>query len=79
MNRKLTAAACVLWLAGLAAFIIGLNVKTDAGTWLTIAGQIAFLIGLGMEGVLYVQKRKAESQKAPEKEKPEDESPDSEN
>ena len=71
MNRRLTVIAAVLWLAGLAAFIIGLNVKTDAGKWLTVAGQVAFLSGLGMEGVLYVQKHKNDSQKSPEKEKPE--------
>ena len=79
MNRKMTVIAAVLWLAGLAAFIIGLNIKTEAGKWLTVAGEILFFVGLALEGVLYVQKRKTESQKTLEKEKPEDESPGTEN
>ena len=78
MNRKMTVIAAVLWLAGLAAFIIGLNIKTEAGQWLTVAGEILFFVGLALEGVLYFRKQKS-APKAPEKEKPEDESPDSEN
>ncbi len=75
MNRKLTVAACILWLAGLAAFIIGLNVKTDTGRWLTVAGEITFLAGLALQGVLYYRNQKAapeDPQKEPETKKPED-------
>ena len=71
MSKKLTLIACILWLAGLAAFIIGLNISGNTGKWLTLAGEIAFLIGLGLEGVLYFRKRSAESQpRAEDKEKP---------
>ena len=76
MNRKLTIAACILWLAGLAAFITGLNIKNETGQWLTVAGEITFFVGLGLEGVLYFRKQKS-APADPEKEKPEDESPSS--
>ena len=82
MNRKMTVIAAVLWLAGLAAFIIGLNIKTEAGQWLTVAGEILFFVGLALEGVLYFRKQKSapkDPEKEPEKEKPGDESPGSEN
>jgi len=71
LSKKLTLIACILWLAGLAAFIIGLNISGSTGKWLTLAGEITFLIGLGLEGVLYFRKRNAESQPpAEDKEKP---------
>ena len=73
MSKKLTLTACILWLAGLAAFIIGLNISGDTGKWLSTAGEIIFLIGLGIEGVLYFRKRNAESEPPTEdKEKPEE-------
>ena len=78
MNRKMTVAACVLWLAGLAAFIVGLNIKSDTGKWLSIIGQIVFLAGLALEGVLWFRKKNAE-EAAPEKEKPEDDQSSDEN
>ena len=71
MPKKLTLAACILWLAGLAAFIIGLNVPGDTGKWLATIGQIVFLVGLGIEGVLYLRSRKTEvKEDAPETKKP---------
>ena len=68
VNKKLILTACILWLAGLAAFIAGLNIKNTTGQWLTVIGQIAFLIGLALQGVLYYKKQK----EAPKEEKPED-------
>ena len=59
MDRKITIAAGVLWITGLAAAIIGLNLEGSTGTWLTVCGNIAFLLGLGLEGVLWARKRKA--------------------
>ena len=70
MNRKITIAACVLWIVGLAGFIIGLNIPGDAGKWLTVIGQIVFLLGLGLEGVLYFRKKNAERKQ--ESKEPED-------
>jgi len=79
MNRKLTLTACILWLAGLAAFIVGLNIPGDAGKWLTVIGQIVFLIGLALQGVLYFRQKRAEETQTQLK-KPEDSnSPDSSN
>lgn len=75
MNRKMTVIACVLWLAGIAAFIIGLNIQSDTGKWLSAIGQIVFLVGLALEGILYFRRKNAEEQapkQSPEKEKPED-------
>ena len=71
MSKKLTLIACILWLAGLTAFIIGLNISGDTGKWLTLAGEITFLIGLAIEGVLDFRKRSAESPaEEADKEKP---------
>ena len=52
-KRLIAAAGCILWTAGAAVFIIGLNLQGDAREWLTVAGSIAFLVGLGLNGVLY--------------------------
>ena len=72
MPRKLTLAACVLWIAGIAAFIIGLNVQGNPGKWLTVAGEIAFFAGLALEGVLYFRKRSSAPEESPETQKPEE-------
>ncbi len=60
MNKKMTIAAGILWLAGLAVFIIGLNVPGDTGKWLSTGGQIAFLVGLALEGVVIARRPKTE-------------------
>ena len=52
----LTGAVC--WILGLALTIIGLNVKTDTGTWMTVIGQILFLAGLMIEGVIWFRRKK---------------------
>ena len=61
LNRKLTVAACVLWLAGIIAFIVGINLQDSAGKWLTVAGEIMFFLGLALQGVLFAvgQKNRA--------------------
>ena len=59
-KRLIAAAGCILWTAGAAVFIIGLNLQGDAREWLTVAGSIAFLAGLGLNGVLWAKKRNAE-------------------
>ena len=59
MEKKLTLSAAILWLAGLAAFIVGLNLSGSTGKWISTAGSAAFLIGLGLEGVLWTRKKKA--------------------
>ncbi len=47
-----------LWILGLALFLVGLNVKTDAGSWMSVIGNICFFLGLGIEGVYWVKSRK---------------------
>ena len=55
--RKWTAAGCLLWIAGLAAFIIGLNLTGDAKEWTTVIGSIAFLAGFGIVGAVWLKNR----------------------
>lgn len=55
--RKWTAAGCLLWIAGLAAFIIGLNLTGSAKEWTTVIGSIAFLAGLGITGAIWLKTR----------------------
>ena len=69
MQKKWTVTGCVLWIAGLAAAITGLNLTGETGTWLTVIGNIIFLIGLGITGALWFQKKKADSQSAQAEEK----------
>ena len=58
MERKLTIIGSVLWIAGLAAAIIGLNLEGAAGTWTAVCGNIAFFAGLGILGVVWFRKRR---------------------
>ena len=44
--KKWTAAGSTLWIVGLAAYIIGLNLEGNVKDWMTIAGSIVFLAGL---------------------------------
>lgn len=55
--RKLTAAGCLLWIIGLTAFIIGLNLTGSAKEWTTVIGSIAFLAGLGIVGAVWMKTR----------------------
>lgn len=59
--RKWTIAGCVLWILGLAASIVGLNIPGDAGKWMAIAGDIVFLAGLGITGAVWMKKKKEEN------------------
>ena len=58
MNQKWTAAGCILWIVGLAGFIIGLNLEGNARGWLETGGTILFLIGLGITGVIWLRQKK---------------------
>ena len=59
MRKKGTILGCVLWIAGLAAFITGLNLTGEAKTWLTVGGNIVFLAGLAVIGFLRLRDRAA--------------------
>ena len=52
MNRKLIIVGCSLWILGLAAAILGLNLSGTTGTWLTVIGNICFLVGLGLTAIV---------------------------
>ncbi len=66
MERTLNIIGCVLWIAGLAATITGLNLSGNAGRWLTVIGNIAFLVGLGIVGAIWLWKKKGEQEKKKE-------------
>lgn len=57
-EKVLTVSGCVLWISGLAAFIVGINMTGSAGTWVSVAGNIAFLAGLMIVGVIWLKRRK---------------------
>lgn len=65
MDRKLTIISCVLWIAGITATIVGLNIEGDTGTWLTVCGNIGFLVGLGLQGVLWLRKQREAKKENP--------------
>lgn len=58
MDRKLIVPGGILWLAGIALSIIGMNIHTNTGSLLAIVGNILFLIGLGIVGVAWIAERK---------------------
>lgn len=55
--KKWTAAGCLLWIVGLAAFIVGLNLSGGAKEWTTVIGTIAFMAGLGIVGAIWLKNR----------------------
>ena len=64
MQKKLTVIGCTMWIVGLAASIIGLNLTGSAKSWVSIAGNVVFLIGLGITGVVWIKKKKDEAKNA---------------
>ena len=58
--KKMTIIGCILWIAGLAAFIIGLNLSGSVKEWMTVAGSIVFLAGLGITGAVWMKKKNGE-------------------
>ena len=58
--KKMTIIGCILWIAGIAAFIIGLNLSGSTKDWMTVAGSIVFLAGLGSTGAVWVKKKNEE-------------------
>lgn len=53
MEKTLKVLASLFWILGLAATIIGLNIKTDTGKWISTIGNITFLVGLALQGVVW--------------------------
>ena len=56
--KKWTIAGCMLWIAGLAVFLIGLNLTGTAKEWMTVAGSISFFCGLGIMGAVWMKTKK---------------------
>ncbi len=53
--KKLTLAGCVLWIIGMAAFIIGMNLTGDVKEWMSVGGSVAFFIGLAIMGMIWMK------------------------
>ena len=64
MNKKLILPGCILWIAGLAASIIGMNIDSKAGPLTAVIGNILFFIGLGIVGAARLMTRKNEDRDA---------------
>ena len=60
MNKRLLLPGCILWIVGLAASIIGINIEGKAGQWASIIGNILFFVGLGIVGAAWLMARKNE-------------------
>ena len=61
-QQKWSISGCILWIAGLIVFVVGLNLEGDIKQWLTLIGSIAFLIGLGIVGAVWMKKKRQEDQ-----------------
>ena len=57
-NKTVPILGASLWILGLILFVVGLNIRSSAGSWMTVVGNILFLAGLGLEGVVWFRKRK---------------------
>ena len=61
MNKRLLLPGCILWVVGLAASIVGINLEGNAGQWISVIGNILFFIGLGIVGAAWLTARKNEN------------------
>ena len=70
MEKTLKILASVFWIVGLTATIVGLNIKTDAGRWISTAGNITFLVGLALQGVVWAlaSRKKSSAEAEPKSE-----------
>ena len=53
MEKTLKILASLFWIIGLVVSIVGLNIKTDTGRWMSVAGNITFLVGLALQDVVW--------------------------
>ena len=70
MEKTLKILASVFWIVGLTATIVGLNIKTDAGQWISTAGNFTFLVGLALQGVVWAlaSRKKSSAEAEPKSE-----------
>ena len=71
MEKTLKILASLFWIIGLVVSIVGLNIKTDTGRWMSVIGNITFLIGLALQGVVWALMSR--SKKSPAEAGPNDE------
>ena len=76
MEKTLKVLAALFWILGLATTIIGLNIKTDTGKWVSTIGNITFLVGLALQGVVWALMSR--NKKSPEEESSEPENKEAE-
>ena len=67
MMKKLTVIGCTMWIVGLVTAIIGLTLTGNARTWVSIVGNVVFLVGLGITGIVWMKRKKAEENNAESK------------
>ena len=60
--RKIMLAGCIGWIAGLAMTLIGMNLNSPSGQWISITGNILFFIGLALVGAAWMMNRKKAEQ-----------------
>ena len=53
MEKTLKILASLFWIIGLVVSIVGLNIKTDTGRWMSVIGNVTFLVGLALQGVVW--------------------------
>ena len=53
MEKTLKILASMFWIIGLVVSIVGLNIKTDTGRWMSVIGNVTFLVGLALQGVVW--------------------------
>lgn len=58
MNKRLTLWGGILWIIGLAASIVGMNIPGNAGHLAAVGGNILFLLGLGITGAAWLSARR---------------------
>ena len=63
MNKRLAVPGCILWIAGLIASIVGMNMDGKAGQLTALIGNILFFIGLGTVGAAWLMKKREEEKR----------------
>ena len=69
MNKRLVLPGGILWIAGIILAIVGLNIRNDTGTLLSVIGNILFLVGLGILAAAWlIAKKEAVKEEAAKEE-----------
>ena len=71
MEKTLKILASLFWIIGLVVSIVGLNIKTDTGRWMSVIGNVTFLVGLALQGVVWALMSR--NKKSPAEAEPKDE------